>query len=89
MRVGVLIFSSLREKLKWREKIVELDSDEAKIIEVIALVPELAEQIIENGRFKEVYLILLNGHNVKLLKNENTIVRDNDKIVVFPPGGGG
>lgn len=44
---------------------------------------------LKDGRLPPSFLILLNGRNVKLLKGENTEVREGDLLMILPPAAGG
>jgi len=87
MKVKVSIFSFLREKLGWREKIVELDCNRATLREVLHRFPDLKEIVVNQK--PEDFIILVNGRNIRHLKMLDTELSDGDEVVVFPPGGGG
>ena len=92
MRVIVKVFSLLREKLGWSEKIVELNRDHATLADVLTYIPELAAIVFDNVERKSIrsdVIVLVNGINVKFLKEGDTEVKDGDVISIFPPGGGG
>ena len=87
MRVKVLLYSFLREKLGWKEKILELKGEKATINDVLRNLPDLKEVIMHNGI--DNFMILVNGINIRLLKMLNTELSDGSEIAIFPPGGGG
>ncbi len=84
----VEVFSLLREKLGWREKVVELPGDEASLRDVLEAAG-LLELVASNGELAEGVIVLVNGQNVRLREGLEARVRDGDEVAVFPPGGGG
>lgn len=87
MRVIIKIYASLREKLKWNEKVIELPKEKASLAEVINAIPILNE--IVNERTLNNYMILINGVNIIMLKKLSSEVKDGDEIDIFPPAAGG
>ncbi len=49
----------------------------------------LEKLVADNGSLKRGTIILLNGQNVLHAQELDTIIKDNDALVLFPPGGGG
>ncbi len=92
MRVRIKIFSLLREKLGWSEKNIELDTDKATLADVLRLIPELFTVVFadtKGERVRDDVTVLVNGINVKFLREGLTEIKDGDVISIFPPGGGG
>ncbi len=96
MKVTIKFYAVLREIVGKKEVIVELDDNDAKIIDVL----EAAKKDIGEQTFKKIIefynrekgprlVILLNGRNIIHLKGLETEVKDGDKIDIFPPAGGG
>ncbi len=87
MKVKVVLFSFLREKLGWKEKIVEVEGEKATLEAILDKLPDLKEAILSSDI--DSFLILVDGVNVRLLKLLKTEVKDGTEIAIFPPGGGG
>ncbi len=86
MTIKIRIYATLREKLGWNVKEVDTEKD-VKLSELLEGIPELWKTLVETGL--ENYVILINGHNYRLLNGLNTIVEKDSLIDVFPPAGGG
>lgn len=89
MRVKVQVFAQLREKLKWGEKWVELNKNNASLRDVLSSLPELAKWVVEGDKIRDDFIVLVNGLNVRFTGGLDTKVSDGDEIAIFPPGGGG
>ncbi len=88
--VIVKLFATLSEKVKKQS----IETSGNTIIEVlrniVADYPKLKNEILnENMELKEDYIYLLNGRNVHFLNGKDTLLKDGDKISIFPPVGGG
>lgn len=86
LTVKVRVYATLRERLGWSIKDVDVEEG-AKLSEVLEKTPDLWKTLIETGF--ENYVILVNGHNYRLLEGLNTRVEKGSLIDVFPPAGGG
>lgn len=92
MKVDVRIFGELATVLG-RKHIVELDEG--------STVTTLASRIAEKkgvtrqgylGRYRlggDELAVLVNGRNIHLLGGVDTVLRDGDEVVIFPPAAGG
>ena len=89
MKVKIYVFAFLRDKLGWKEKVIELPGDEAALYDIITKIPELSKYVLKGNNVSEDFLILINGLNVKFTGGAKTIVKDGDEIAIFPLGGGG
>jgi len=90
MKVKICVFSFLRDKLGWKEKIMELPKNEATLHEILSNLPDLKKYVLrDNNNLSDEFMILVNGLNVKFTGGNKTIVKDGDEIAIFPPGGGG
>ena len=90
MKVKIYVFSFLRDKLGWRQKVIELPQNEATLYEVLSNLPGLKKYVLrDNDDVSDDFMILVNGLNVKFTGGSKTIVKDGDEIAIFPPGGGG
>lgn len=96
MRVTLKFYALLRELVGRKELIVDLDNDDAKIIDVLdAIKKEISEEVYHkiinfyNREKGPRLVILLNGRNIVHLEGLETKVRDGDRLDIFPPAGGG
>ena len=92
--VRVKFFGTLRMLLKLKETSVEIENN----ITIRDLLEKLQSKI--DGKFIDKLIdqrgniipgtiILVNKKNIFHLNLLNTIVNDNDEVVIFPPGAGG
>lgn len=89
-KVIVKVYVTNREKFPHGE--VEVEGN--NVIEVLRILtlkyPEIKDEILDgNLNLKDNYIYLLNGINIHFLKSGETLVKDGDKISVFPPVTGG
>ena len=87
MRVVVRVYASLRERLKWKEKVIELPKEKASLAEVLSKIPILKELI--NEKTLSDYMILINGINIIMMNKLLSEIKDGDEIDIFPPAAGG
>lgn len=60
------------------------------IRKLVSEYPELKSEVLnEDMNLKGNYIYLLNGRNVEYLDKEETLIKDGDRIAIFPPIGGG
>lgn len=84
--VEVRVYMTLREKLGWKGRKVEL----TKAVKFSDLLEEMRDlKGVLEGFGYENFMILVNGRNIRLLNWLDTEVRDEDSIDIFPPAGGG
>lgn len=92
VRVKVRAFAFIREKVGWKEKEFEVDGrtveDLLKMVETIDG-GSLHELVVEEGKVKSSFLILLNGREISYLNGLKTRIKGGDTVFVFPPAGGG
>lgn len=85
-------FASVREYMGKKVDHIE-NIDNIRISELVEKLKgengKLSSLIMENGKFKRTYKILVNGRDLDFLDGENTIIKDGDIIAIFPPIGGG
>jgi len=87
-------FTLFRLDLGIRELEVKLDRPK-KLIEFLNTAEKLSPKpflhklIDENGNLIDSAIILINGKNVHHLQKLDTLIKDEDEIDLFPPGGGG
>ncbi len=87
MKVKISVYATLREKLQWKTKEVNLNKNRVDLLDVFNELPDLKKYVIENGKIREGFMILINGINIKFLSDLK--IKDGDEIDIFPPGGGG
>lgn len=91
--INVNFYTTLRLYLKRKE--LSLNEKEISVRALLekcqAKTPKkfMQKLIDENGEMKQGTIILINGQNVHHLDKLDTIVKDGDKVALFPPGGGG
>jgi len=85
--VRVRVYATLRERVKWSEKLVDVASSEVTLSELLERIPDLKRAIEEVGI--GAFIVLVNGHNIQLLQGLETRVRDGDVVDVFPQAAGG
>jgi len=89
IRVRVVAYLNLPEKLGWREKVVELEGEDPTYEDLLNALPELraASREFEESGVKLV--VLVNGRHIQFTGGLKTVLRDRDEISVFPPAAGG
>lgn len=87
MYVTIRLYTSLREKLRWCSKKIELDRDDLVLKDIFYSIEGLRDLVDKD--FEMNYIVLLNGVNIRLLNVLNTRVHSGDIIDIFPPSGGG
>ncbi len=89
-KVKVKLYATLKEIIGKDTIFVEAKTVREAIDNLIKLYPELSNVIIENnGNLKDDYIYLVNGRNIVFLQNEETPLKEGDKVTIFPPVGGG
>ncbi len=89
IRVRVEVFGTLRDKLGWREKVLELPLDNATLADVLSALPDLKQYVVRDGDIAEGFLVFINGIHAQFRGKLKARVRDGDEVAVFPPGAGG
>ncbi|RLG87978.1 MAG: molybdopterin synthase sulfur carrier subunit [Thermoprotei archaeon] len=90
MRIRILVFADLREKLGWKERILEFSKDtEISLNEVLESIPILKTLVTESSKVRKGYIILINGIDYEALGGLKALIKNNDTISIFPPAGGG
>ncbi len=87
MGVRVRVYATLRERVKWDSKVIDLEGSEIPFSKLLDLIPDLRDAMYSMGL--EHFIILVNGHNIMLLKGFETKVRDGDVVDIFPQAAGG
>ena len=87
MKVKISVYATLREKLRWKTREINLNKSSADLFDVLNELPDLKKYVIEDRKIREGFMILINGINIKFLSDLK--IKDGDEIDIFPPGGGG
>ena len=86
----ILLFSILREKLGIKELHLEA---EGTVLEILRKMEKMGypvgDLVLEGGKLKKGFIILVNGKNIVHLEGLGTRVGVADKMAIFPPAGGG
>ncbi|WP_069808186.1 MoaD/ThiS family protein [Vulcanisaeta thermophila] len=93
MRVQVKFLASLYEVTKVLKTELDLP-DGATIRDLIQAIdqrvsPNFSKVILDDGKLKDQYVILVNGRSVDFLNGLSTKLSNGDEVVFLPPAGGG
>jgi molybdopterin synthase sulfur carrier subunit len=87
------IFSILRDAVGIKELMIPVENGQTvrEMIEVIGSVNLILHQKIieENGELTGLVHILVNGRNIMWLQGLDTILTEDDDIILLPPTAGG
>lgn len=87
------LFSTLRDAVGLKELTIPVESGQTvrEMINVIGgFNPVLREKIIEeSGELTGLVHILVNGRNIMWLQGLETVLTENDDIILLPPTAGG
>ncbi len=88
MKVRVTVYMTLREKLGWSSKVVELKQG-SRLRDLLDALPRLRDEVrnYEDMGFQPV--ILVNGRHHVFLGGLDAPLSDGDEVAVFPPAAGG
>ncbi len=89
MRVRIELFADLRDKYGTKSVEVECEDFKSAIVNASKILGKnfYYEVFDEHGRLREDRIITINGRNVKDLKE--IVLKDGDRIAIFPPIAGG
>ena len=80
----------MREKLGIKELQLEVEGTVMEILkEMDKMGYPVGNLVLENGKLKRGFIILVNGKNIVHLEGLETRVGVADKMAIFPPAGGG
>ncbi|MBN1195714.1 MAG: MoaD/ThiS family protein [Methanomicrobiaceae archaeon] len=92
MQILVKTFASLRDVAE-RETMVCIEEGAVvgDLMEVLfRRYPGLEEALFSSpGELKRFVNILVNGRNIHFMRGMDTVLHDGDRVVLFPPAGGG
>jgi len=89
----IKFFGTLYLELKRGE--IELKLDQPKSIKNLLqdlssqLGPQFHRKLFQNHQLRQGVIILKNGANILHLQGLDTVIKDEDTLAIFPPGGGG
>jgi len=94
MRVLVEVFATLRDRLGWSSKYIEFSGDEVTLEDLLRSIEDLYDILINDlggdlSNLLENYLVFINGIHAQFKGGLKTVLRDNDKVSIFPPVAGG
>ncbi|GEM_PF-145688 len=94
MRVLVEVFATLRDRLGWSLKSIEFSGDEVTLEDLLRSVKDLYDLLINDlggdlSNLLENYLVFINGIHAQFRGGLKAVLRDNDKVSIFPPVAGG
>ncbi len=94
MKVSIEVFATLRERLGWSSKTVEFDGDEITLDDLLRSVHDLHELLSAElgGGLNDLldnYLVFINGIHAQFRGGLKAVLRDDDKVSIFPPAAGG
>ena len=87
MPVTLRVYATLIEIVGSRVRKVPIASGET--IEELLRKTGLYDTVIENGKVRSMYKVLVNGRDIEFLDGLKTKLKDGDVIDVFPPVAGG
>jgi len=88
--VTVKVYATIRKKFNHDSVQISGNTFIKAIRKLVSECPELKGEVLnEDMNLKGDYIYLLNGGNVEFLNKEETLIKDGDKISIFPPVGGG
>lgn len=87
MPVTLRVYATLIEIVGSRVREVPISSGET--IEQLLRKTGLYDTVVENGKVKSMYKVLVNGRDIEFLQGLKTRLNDGDVIDVFPPVAGG
>ena len=90
VKVKVKLYATLKEILGKDTVFVEAGNVRELIHSLVKEYPVLKKEIVnKNLSLKDDYIYLVNGRNIVFLQNEQTPLKEGDKVTIFPPVGGG
>ncbi len=86
----VKLYATLKEIVGKDTLQIEGKTVKEVIENLIKEFPVLKNEIVnEDNSLKDDYIYLVNGRNIVFLRNEDTPLKESDKLTIFPPVGGG
>ncbi|KUO80549.1 molybdopterin synthase sulfur carrier subunit [Vulcanisaeta sp. EB80] len=93
MKVQVKFLASLYDVTKVLKTEIELP-DNATVMDLIktidkAVSPNFSSVILDDGKLKDQYVVLINGRSIDFLSGLGTRLSNGDEVTFLPPAGGG
>ena len=88
MKIRVKVFFTLRERLGWKEKLVELPEN-TKLRDLLDLLPAIKEEINRYRVRGYSMIIMINGRHAEFLGGLDAELHEGDEVAFFPPAAGG
>jgi len=93
MKVQVKFLASLYDVTKVLKTEIELP-DNATVMDLIktidkAVSPNFSSVILDDGKLKDQYVVLINGRSIDFLSGLGTRLNNGDEVTFLPPAGGG
>ncbi len=93
MKVQVKFLASLYDVTKVLKTEIELP-DNATVMDLIktidkAVSPNFSSVILDDGKLKDQYVVLINGRSIDFLGGLGTRLSNGDEVTFLPPAGGG
>lgn len=92
-KIAIKFYGLMRRQVQTRA--VEIETDEMSVLELLFLAEQktgqnfLAELLDPEKKLLTGTMILVNGENIRLMQNLETLVRGGDTVDLFSPAGGG
>ena len=89
--IQVMTFSRITQIIGKKQFVIEAENIEGLLSTLVSLygVPLKQELYDEDGLFKSIYRVLVNGRNINLLNGFQTQLYENDLVVIMPAIAGG
>jgi molybdopterin synthase sulfur carrier subunit len=89
--IQVMTFSRVRQIIGKKQFVIEAENIEGLLSTLVSLYGVSLKQELynEEGLFKSIYRILVNGRNINLLNGFQTKLHENDMVVIMPAMAGG
>ncbi len=93
MKIWVRYLATLYDLMGTMRDVLEVP-DGSTVMDLIKAIDEkyggrLSREILDGGRLKDEYNILVNGRAIDYLAGLGTRLKDGDEVVFLPPVGGG
>ncbi|MCW4041604.1 MAG: MoaD family protein [Candidatus Bathyarchaeota archaeon] len=89
--IQVLTFSRITQIIGKKRFVIEAENIEGLLSTLVSLYGISLKQELydDDGQFKSLYRIIVNGRNINLLKGFQTVLHENDIVVIMPAIAGG
>jgi MoaD family protein len=89
--IQVMTFSHITQIIGKKQFVIEAENIEGLLSTLVSLYGVSLKQELydEDGLFKSIYRVLVNGRNINLLNGFQTQLYENDLVVIMPAIAGG